>query len=336
MARLENLLYKDKPYFEERWPDETKKWNMKTPWEQFRAVAKYMLLLFVVGIFILFLIEGDSSMLSVCLQSDWKGGFNLHSITVILLMIGWLFTAKVVIHKVLYLLARVSGPRGETICNMIDSYSDYILVLIGFFVSLNQLLGVSAAELSLTSGIIGIILGIGCESIVADMLAGILMAFDGAVHVGDVVFFEGERNYVISIGVRTTKLKLNGKTTVVRNNDFKNYVTVPAKGKISESAYFRVNLSESIERVEEIIDREMPVIHDRMAPRWKDLEGPFYWGVNDVSDSWIAFCIYIDIDGAHYTQAIAQLKAELKMMCDRNHIQLAMRQIVVHEENTEK
>lgn len=54
------------------------------------------------------------------------------------------------------------------------------------------------------------------------------MTFEGVVHEGDFVFYRDKQGYVLSIGVRTTRLKWFSKITVIRNKDFKDYVNYEA------------------------------------------------------------------------------------------------------------
>ena len=105
-----------------------------------------------------------------------------------------------------FLAARASGAQGETICMLLDSFSGYILVIAGVIICLSGC-GINIAALSLTAGVAGVIFSIGCQSIVADILAGILMAFGGDVHVGDFLLYNGSPVNIQDINIRTIKLK---------------------------------------------------------------------------------------------------------------------------------
>ncbi len=329
-TRLGDFLYIDKPYFEERWPDESKKWSDKTPEEKYRVVSRAVFILFMLALLIQPLTVGENSMLAISLRGEWNYGFNLHSVTTVLLMICLLITARILIHEILYLLARAASPRGETICHFLDSHTGYVLVMVGFFVGLSQL-GFDTTQLSLSAGIVGVILGFGGSSLVADDLAGIVMAFEGSVSVGDIVYYEDTKYIVVSIGFRTTKLKRYGKTTIVRNDDFRNVVRVPAKGMVEVDACFRTDLSESVTRVEEILDRELPEIHETIIRKIKNVEGPFYWGVDEISDSWMEFCVYLNCEGEDYSEAEVVLNTEMMKMCERNAVRMPAQSVVLYE-----
>lgn len=331
-AGLGDFLYIDKPYFEERWPDESKKWSDKSPEEKYRVVSRTVFIFFMIALIFQALTIGEDSMLAISLRGEWNYGFNLHSVTTILFMICLLITARILIHKILYLLARAASSRGETICHFLDSHTGYALVMIGFFIGLSQL-GFDTAQLSLSAGVVGVILGFGGANLVSDILAGIVMAFEGSVRVGDIVYYEDTKYIVVSIGFRTTKLKHYGKTTIIRNDDFRNVAKVPAKGMVEVDACFRTDLSESVTRVEETLTRELPEIHETIIRRIKNVEGPFYWGVDEISDGWMEFCVYLNCEGEDFSEAQVVLNAEIMKMCERNAIRMPAQAVMLYDEH---
>lgn len=56
------------------------------------------------------------------------------------------------------------------------------------------------------AGILGLIIGLGAESLIADIIAGIFMVFEGEYQVGDIIVVDGWRGTVEEIGIRTTRI----------------------------------------------------------------------------------------------------------------------------------
>ena len=331
VTMINKLLYKEKPYFEERWPDDCKKWKDKTEEEKFSKLSKLVLLFLIVVESLHTLVSKESSVWYYCLKGNWGTGINLYSITTCVITICMMFVAKMILHKILFVTARAVGSRGETICHLLDNFLAYALVIGGFFVCLHNL-GASNTTLSLTGGVAGVIFGIGCQNIVADILAGIIMAFEGVVHVGDFVQFNDQYAIVLNIGVRTTELKWFGEITVIRNNDFKNYINRPAAEEDRVTTSLDIDLKESLEKVEAILEKELPVIHDRISKKIDDeIRGPEYRGVNEITNNAVrlGFCIYGK--GLYKAHLVRVLNGELKKMCERNGITIAMSQVVVNE-----
>lgn len=311
------------PFFEERWPREATPWQEKTPNQQFSVVLKLILFAAFAAILVNAWIVRENSVWYFILGGQWREGINLHSITACLIYVCLLLMLKAVIHKLLYIVARSTDPRGETLCQLLDSALGYILAIVGVFICLGKL-GVNTAALSLTAGVAGVIFSIGCQSIVADILAGFLMTFEGTVHVGDFLFFNDKPEFILSIGIRTTRLKFFGDVLVVRNNEFKDYVLRDGNKQNRTMVNLSIDFSESLERVEGILTQELPKIHETLCGLSSDpVSGPNYIGVTNISDygvqlSFTVFCMGKDV----YALTLA-LNRELKLMCERNGIVIA-------------
>ena len=330
ISMLGRMIYKNKPYFEDRWPNEIKKWRDRTPEEKFSTAAKDVLLIGLASIFILAKAAGKRSIWYYCITGKWESGINLYSITSCIISICLLIVIKILIHKLLFLTARASSAHGETICHLTDNFSGYALVIVGVFVCLHHF-GVNTTALSLTGGVAGVIFGIGCQNIVADILAGVIMAFGGEVHVGDFVYYNGQYGVVLSIGVRTTKLKWFGQVTTVRNNEFKNYSFLTSKEQNRIIASLNIDLKESLERVEAILEKELPGIQQRISEQIGDpVNGPVYRGVQSISQDCLTLSFFVFVKGMYLAQVGRMLNGELKKMCERNDINLAMHQVVVN------
>jgi len=331
LSTLGHLLEKKKPYFEDRWPRDSKKWRDRTPEEKYSTVSQYLVVLALFGIYLHSRLSGTRSIWYYCVTGKWESGINLYSITSCFISICLLLIVKIIVHKILYLIAKAVGPRGETICHLTDNFSGYALVIIGFFLCLHHF-GVNTTALSLTGGVAGVIFGIGCQNIVADILSGIIMAFGGEIHVGDFVSYNGKIGIVLSIGVRTTKLKWYGETTLVRNNEFKNVALLPSAEQRRVVASINIDLRESLDRVEKIIEKELPVMHDNLnAITERGVTGPNYKGVDSISQDCVTLSFYLFCMGMDYITMARAFNGELKRMCERNNINLAMHQIVVSE-----
>ena len=331
LAMLGRLIHKEKPYFEDRWPRDSKKWRDKTPAEKFSSTANYVVLVALLFIFFDAKFSGEQSVWYYCITGKWDSGINLYSITSCILSISMLVVTKIVFHKLMFLIARVTSAKGETICHLMDNFSSYGLFVAGIFICLHHF-GVNATALSLTGGVAGVIFGIGCQNIVADIVAGIIMTFEGSAHVGEFVSFNGQYGVILNIGVRSTKLKWFGEVTVVRNNDFKDYIRMPSNRQNRVVCNIGIDLKESLERVEGILEKELPVIHENLCSKTGDsVQGPFYRGVKAIDGDCLTLSFYIMCKGAYYAMMQRSLNAEIKKMFDRNGINLAMHQVVVNQ-----
>jgi small conductance mechanosensitive channel len=329
---LQSLMEQKNALFEERWPKDGIKWKDKTVEQKFSVCVKAVMILVFALALIHTILAGEKSVWYYSFISDGSKGLNIFSLTTCVVGIYILVIVNVLGHQLLYLIARVVDARGETLCHLFDSIEGYILFIIGVFFCLSAI-GVSFRTLSLTGGVAGVIFGIGCQNIVADILAGIIMAFEGVVCAGDFVSYNGQFGAVLSIGVRTTQIKYYGEVMIVRNNEFKNYIKMGAEEKSRITVDLWIDLREKLERVERIIDAEQQRLHDETRGfSWDEsLEGPKYRGVKKIDENGYALNFAIYVKGKNYGWALRGLNRSLKYMCERNNIQLAMPQVVVSE-----
>ena len=328
LAVLSGIANNNKPYFEERWAKDSTRWKDKTAYQKFSSsfvLVCFLAILFnVVQAFIL----KENSIWYHCVLGEWDKGINIHSITFCAITIIILFYVKILIHKLLYLTARASSARGETICHLFDSFLAFIMYIAGILLCLANF-GVDLRILGVTGSVAGLILSVSCQNILADMLSGILMAVEGTVRAGDFVTFEGNPGIVYSIGIRTTKLKWYGQITAVRNNDFKNYVSF---GTDRVKAFLNLDYRESLSRFEDIFEEESSYLHDKLCEYADEyIDGPYYIGVEEVGDNGILVCFSFICRGEKIYALQRMLNRELIFMCERHNILLALPQIVVNE-----
>ena len=330
IALLGKLANREKFDFENRWPSDGKKWKDKTPMEKFSTAVKVICLTVLALIAVRVAVTGKDSVLYYTFNGEWSSGVNLYSITSCIISIILLFLLREIIHKILYLIARASKSKGETICSLLNSFMGYILFIAAVFIILGTF-GVDVSTLSLTAGVAGVIFGIGCQNVVADILAGIIMAFEGVACVGDFVSYNGRFGVIQSIGVRTTKLRWYSEITNVRNNEFKNYIKMLGEETSRITVDLCVDLREPLTRIEGIIEKELPGIRAALCEKVGGNAKLKYRGVQGIGDSGkrLSFAIYCK--GIYFGRAKRLLNRELLLMCERNDIRLAMPQIVVNE-----
>jgi small-conductance mechanosensitive channel len=118
---------------------------------------------------------------------------------------------------------------------------------------------------------------------------------------------------------------------MVRNNELKNYVKMLGDETSRITMDLCVDLKEPLIRVEGIIEQELPGIRAALCAKVGENAKLKYRGVQGILDSGkrLSFAIYCD--GVYFGRAKRLLNRELLLMCERNEIQLAMPQVVVHE-----
>lgn len=99
------------------------------------------------------------------------------------------------------------------------------------------------------------------------------------------------------------------------------------------TTYLTVDLAEPLERVEGILEEELPKIHEKLCEiSGSEVGGPKYRGVSKITESGVVLSFSIYCKGMYYGWLQRMLNRELKLMCERRDIRIAMNQMVLHGE----
>lgn len=126
----------------------------------------------------------------------------------------------------------VYKKRQETVLNLIKSVIKYLIVVIVILLILKSF-GINTTSFLASLGIAGVIVGLGFQDIVKNLLAGISIIFDDRYMQGDFVKINGFEGEVISLGLQTTKVKsYTGEVMIIENSQITeiiNYSMYPSR-----------------------------------------------------------------------------------------------------------
>ena len=186
--------------------------------------------------------------------------------------------------------------------------------------------GVDTTALITGAGVITLVVGLGMQSLIADVVAGLFIVFENEFNLGDIITVDDFRGEVVEMGIRTTKLKAEGNIKIFNNSDLRKILNQTAEPSVAK-AYVDIEYSADLGKVEEIIKRCLPEIKIDGAT-----EGVEYNGVNALGASGVQLYFSVKCkEGDKFTVQRA-LNGELKNMFDKNGINIPFNQIVVHTE----
>lgn len=110
--------------------------------------------------------------------------------------------------------------RKTTIINLCKSVLKY-LILIFVVLGILGIYGVDTTSIIASLGVFAAVIGLAFQDIIKDFLAGVTIIFDNKYAVGDTVEINGFTGTVISLGLRTTKIKaFTGEVKCIGNASF--------------------------------------------------------------------------------------------------------------------
>ena len=240
-------------------------------------------------------------------------------------IIGIATTAGIALHY-LGKVKKIGGQKFTTIFILFVNFLKWVVVIAAIFFVLSAW-GLRAEFSAAGAGIVALVIGLGSQSLVADILAGIFIVFEGDYQVGDIVILDGWRGEIQSIGVRTTKLIDAGfNVKIVNNSEIKTIINQSKEVSLAK-CYVATRYEDRIENIEAVIADNLAAIKDKIPGI---IEGPYYKGVSELGESSVNLLFVAKCKEADIYQVQRDLNREIKIMFDNNGIGIPFNQIVVH------
>lgn len=209
---------------------------------------------------------------------------------VIYILIG--FVLYMILNKLLSRMTNrktLSGKdkRVDTIISLVKSILRY-LVIIFIVLSILNVYGVNTSSIIASLGIFAAVIGLAFQDILKDLLAGITIIFDNKYAVGDVVKINDFTGTVISLGLRTTKVKAyTGEIKCISNSSFTEVINY----SLSNTELFLklgVSYNTDIDKLEEVLEG----VKDDIL-KVENVKDVTFLGVDELSESAIIYIIQI-------------------------------------------
>ena len=162
---------------------------------------------------------------------DWFDGAPLHIALIVVVAIATQQLGHRTINRIVDRISRadlVPGPkniahrqseRAKTLGTVLNSTLNATVWLIAVFMLLGEF-GLNLGPLIASAGVLGVALGLGAQTIVRDMLSGILMLIEDQYGVGDEVDVLDVKGKVERVGLRITSVRsTDGTLWYLRNGE---------------------------------------------------------------------------------------------------------------------
>ncbi len=212
--------------------------------------------------------------------------------------------------------------RVDTLATVAGSLTTAVVWAIAFVVILG-LFDISLAPLFAGAGVVGVALGFGAQSVVADFLSGFFMLFEDQYGVGDVVDVGDAAGTVEKFSLRTTTLRdVNGTVWHIPNSEIRR---VGNKSQLWSRAVLDIDVAydTDLRRAEGIIQR----VADDL---WRDTEftggdiidPPEVWGVERLGADGVAIRLVVKTDPAEQWVVGRELRLRIKEALDEAGIEI--------------
>lgn len=217
--------------------------------------------------------------------------------------------------------------RKKTVINLFKNIIKYIIAIIVIILILN-LYGINTTSIIASLGVAGVVVGLAFQDIVKDFLAGIFIIFDNAYAVGDWVEINGFKGEVVSLGLKTTKVKAyTGEVMILSNSSFNKVVNYNLN-HTKLVLILPVSYDTKIEHLEKVLNQLKEEIVKKKYVYSMEL-----LGIDEFADSSINYAIMIDCTAMKHVGIKREVLKLIKLAFDQEKIEIPYQKIDINIEN---
>lgn len=226
----------------------------------------------------------------------------------------------VILHKSFH-----KSQRAVTVSALICNLINWVAAIIALIFALKWVFNVDTTAIITGAGVLTLVVGLGMQSLISDIVAGLFIVFENEFNVGDIVTIDNFYGEVVSIGIRTTKVKCLGNVKIFNNSEIKgvlNHVTDVSRVKTLIDVEYGARLPE----IEKIIKAHVGELKIEGATDPVSYDGVAELGASGVTLQFTCHCKEEDF----YSVGRA-LNGAVKNMFDEYGINVPFPQVVVHK-----
>ena len=138
--------------------------------------------------------------------SDFVGGL-LSALLILLVGYGiWIVFASWVEYRLSDSVGRAPGARERTLLSLLRNAVTIVLAAMSLMLALSEI-GIDIGPLLAGAGVVGLAVGFGAQTLVQDVITGVFIQLENALHEGDVVTVGGTSGVVEKLTVRSVGLR---------------------------------------------------------------------------------------------------------------------------------
>ena len=216
--------------------------------------------------------------------------------------------------------------RRKTLFSLLDGFVKYGCA-IAIIILILKAFGVDTAALVASVGVLTLIVGLGAQPLIADIIAGIFIIFEDEYHAGEIVTINDFRGTVMEIGIRSTRLiDAAGNIKIINNSSIGDVINLSREVSLAVvDCDFPYDVP--LEKVENMLKANFDKIAKNI-PAIK--EGPYYKGVCMYKDSNVTIKIVAKCNEEDRFQVERDLNREYRRIIKENGIDISYPQVVVN------
>lgn len=218
--------------------------------------------------------------------------------------------------------------KQKTIYSLISNIVKYFIIIVAFLMILD-VFGVDTKTLVASLGVLGLVVGLALQDILKDFISGIFIIFENQYCLGDTISVNGFKGEVISLGLKTTKIRCyTGEIKIFSNRNVSEVINY---SQMSSLAIIDVGVSykEDYDHVEKVVNNLLKKLNkEKTIP--KVIGDISLLGINKLGDSSVEVRIVAETEAMENFAVERLLRKEIKKCFDTENIKIPYPQIEVH------
>jgi len=224
------------------------------------------------------------------------------------------------------------SDRSKTVVTLLDGLVKYGCA-IAVIIFVLKACGVNTEALIASVGVLTLIVGLGAQTLIADIIAGMFIIFENEFNSGEIISIDGFRGKVMEIGIRSTKLlDAAGNIKIINHSNIVNVVNLSRELSLAVvDCDFPYDVP--IEYIERLFEKNFEGIKERIPAI---VEGPYYKGVTLYKDSNVTVKIVATCHEDDRFQVQRDLMREYRAILTKEGIDISYPQVVINQAEPKK
>lgn len=218
--------------------------------------------------------------------------------------------------------------KKKTLVSLVNNLLKYVIAVIALLMIL-EIFGIDTKAIITSLGVGVAVIGLALQDLLKDFVSGIFIVFENQFSVGDWVTVNDFKGEVISIGLKSTRVKsYTGEVKIIANRLITEVVNHTMKNDIA-LVDVSVSYDEDLDFVEEVLNQLFEKLNNEIS----ELTGKItILGVDDLGESGIVYKIAAPCKPVTTFTVQRYLRKTIKQEFDKNHITIPYNQVVIHNE----
>jgi moderate conductance mechanosensitive channel len=207
----------------------------------------------------------------------------------------------------------IRAGQVKTLASVIRATGITIVLVLALLQVMENVLHFDLGPLLASAGVAGIALGLAAQTIVKDVLNGILILIEDQYTVGDVVTLAGMSGVVDTMTLRKTTLRgFDGTLYVIPNSQITS-VANQSRDLISSTINISVDFSANPDEVIPVLQKVVDEV--RNDPQYRDVfvEGPRVLGVDSIKGSEVIYPITVKTPARQQFDALREIQRRIRL-----------------------